>query len=86
MIIKLTECRHVNGETKDSFPIWVNMNNFITMNKSISGGKDTHIKLTGAFLFVKETPEEIMRIIYSNANAIVNQDMQEVSYIVKGAS
>lgn len=63
MIIKLTECRHVNGETQNMFPIWVNMNNFITMNKSINGGKDTHIKLVGAFLFVKETPEEIMQMM-----------------------
>jgi len=59
MIIKLTECRKVDGKPNNSFDIYVNTDNVLTFNRSINGD-DTHIKLFCAFLFVKETPEEII--------------------------
>lgn len=64
MIIKLTELRKVNGTEGHTFSVWVNFSNVTAFNKSING-KDTHIKMVGgAFFFVKESPEDIMKILY----------------------
>lgn len=70
MIIKLTDVRN---EGSNPMPVYVNMQNVLTFNKSMNG-KDTHVKLIGnAFLFVKETPEEIVDKMVpklSNAEAL----------------
>jgi hypothetical protein len=78
MIIKLTECRSKDGAEKQNFTIYVNMNNVLTFNRSING-TDTHVKLAGAFLFVKETPEDIMRMMFPPmAGQMPPLDLREV--------
>jgi hypothetical protein len=63
MIIKLTDVRNDGAKPID---VYVNMQNVLTFNKSMNG-KDTHVKLIGnAFLFVKETPEEIVNALSKN--------------------
>lgn len=65
MIIKLTELRKDDKGKPGEFPIWVNFAHVQTFNKS-SKGRDTHLKIMGqAYLFVKESPEEIFEMLYS---------------------
>jgi len=76
MIIKLTELRKDDKGKPGEFPIWVNFAHVQTFNKS-SKGRDTHLKIMGqAYLFVKESPEEIFEMLYSiRATPILADEM-----------
>lgn len=75
MIIKLTELRKDDKGKPGEFPIWVNFAHVQTFNKS-SKGRDTHLKIMGqAYLFVKESPEEIFEMLYPNPKPIFADEM-----------
>ena len=62
IILKLTEVRHRNGDIA-TFPTYLNMDHVVCFNVS-DKGRDTHVKLKGSlFMFVKETPEQIMSMM-----------------------
>lgn len=62
MIIKLTELKKIDDKRVEA-PLWVNMTQVLYFSKS-SKGNDTHISIPGkSYLFVKETPEEIMNMM-----------------------
>lgn len=64
MIIKLTELKKVDDTHKRvEAPLWVNMTHVQYFSKSTKG-HDTHLSIQGkSYLFVKETPEEIMELM-----------------------
>jgi hypothetical protein len=63
-IIKLTEFRKDNTGKVTEAPVWVNFDHVTAFNKS-SKGKDTHLQIKDkAYFFVKESPEEIMAMLF----------------------
>lgn len=63
MIIKLTELKKVEENKRVEAQLWVNMAHVQYFSKSTKG-HDTHLAIQGkSYLFVKETPEEIMEML-----------------------
>jgi len=64
MIIKLTELKKIDDTHKRvEAPLWVNMAHVQYFSKSTKGN-DTHLSIQGkSYLFVKETPEQIMELL-----------------------
>jgi len=78
MIIKLTELRKDNIGLPGEFPIWVNFAHVQTFNKS-SKGRDTHLKIMGqSYLFVKESPEQIMDMLYPKAPEMPQEMVDDI--------
>lgn len=75
MIIKLTEMKKVDDRRVET-PLWVNMAHVMYFSKS-SKGNDTHLAVPGkSYLFVKETPEEIMEMLLPKMLDLTEVDMR----------
>ena len=85
MIIKLTEIKKVDDTNKRvEAPLWVNMTHVQYFSKSTKG-HDTHLSIQGkSYLFVKETPEEIMEMLMAPKLLCGDIDLTEVNMRAPG--
>lgn len=76
MIIRLTELKKVEENKRVEAPLWVNMAHVQYFSKSTKG-HDTHLSIQGkSYLFVKETPEEIMEMLLPKMLDLTEVDMR----------